>query len=293
VNLGFSRNKLKYSVNEKFFSKWDSQVAYLLGFTYADGNLYKTSLSWDIQVGDIEFLKRVRKVLKCTYPVALAHNGLSCRLRINNQVFINRMIKLGLFPKKLFRYHIPKIPSNFIRHFIRGYLDGDGWIIIRKNRNEIDLGFAGATKEFLESINELVIQSLNINVGKVRMKNKVTLKNIKSVTYQLEYYSSNAFKIANWIYQDLDEIDLFLKRKYKTYLQAQKLHQFLSSGIGKTRAIQRSRGESIEQTLRSLFVDEKLNGVEIAKILNVHSSWVYRWLARVGIKYPIKRITHG
>ena len=39
----FSRNRLKYSVNEKFFDKWNSQMAYVLGFSYSDGNIYKTS----------------------------------------------------------------------------------------------------------------------------------------------------------------------------------------------------------------------------------------------------------
>ena len=56
MKTGFNRNRLKYSVNEKFFDKWTSQMAYILGFTFADGNIYKTSLAWDIQKRDLNLL---------------------------------------------------------------------------------------------------------------------------------------------------------------------------------------------------------------------------------------------
>ena len=37
-----------YKINEDFFNKWSSQMAYILGFTCADGNVYGRSLSWDL-----------------------------------------------------------------------------------------------------------------------------------------------------------------------------------------------------------------------------------------------------
>ena len=57
---GFTRNKLKYSVDESFFDKWTRQMAYILGFTFADGNIHHTSLSWDLQKRDKEILVKIK-----------------------------------------------------------------------------------------------------------------------------------------------------------------------------------------------------------------------------------------
>lgn len=285
----FTRGRLKYSIDERFFDSWTRQMAYLLGFTYADGNIYKTSLSWELQKKDIDILQKIRSALKCTYPITFGHKGSACRLRINNQILVQGILKLGLLPKKKFRYNIPKIPSNLLRHFIRGFLDGDGWIVIRKRRNEIDVGFTGCNKSFLEVLNKSISELCEINPGKVRRKVKITPHNCRSVTYMLEFYSSQAFKIAEWMFGHLRKDDLFLDRKYSKYLEAKKLHLFLKSGTRKVRVIQKTEGKNMKQILEDLYLSEKFNGVEIAKILNVHSSSIYRWLAKTGIKYPVKR----
>lgn len=96
----FSRNKLKYAVNESFFSRWTNQMAYVFGFTYADGNIYKTSLSWDVQKRDRNILKSINKAMRSNYPIRLQRKC-SYRLRINNQKLIEQAIKKGLLPKKV------------------------------------------------------------------------------------------------------------------------------------------------------------------------------------------------
>jgi len=65
----FTRGRLKYSVDESFFDVWTSEMAYLLGFTYADGNIYITSLSWDLQKRDLDILEKIKNILNCTYPI--------------------------------------------------------------------------------------------------------------------------------------------------------------------------------------------------------------------------------
>ena len=283
----FTRSKLKYSVNEDFFNKWSREMAYVLGFTYADGNVYKTSLTWEVQIRDDDILKKIKKASKATYPIQNRSN--SWRLRISNQILINGAIKKGLFPKKNMRNAFPKIPKNFIKHFIRGYLDGDGWIVVRKNRNEVDIGFASGRREFLDILNNTISKILDIVPSKVRTKIKITPRGITATTHQLEFYSSNAIKIARWLYGGLNKKDLYLDRKYNKYIEANKLYDFLESGTRKVRIIQEMFGRNIKEILDEFYNGESLDGVSIAKILGVHSSSVYRWLARTGIKYPEKR----
>ena len=118
-------------------------MVYILGFTYADGNIYRTSLSWDVQK------KEQRKS--------------SYRLRVNNQILISGAIKHGLLSKKNIRNEIPMIPRGLIKHFIRGYLDGDGWVVIRREKKEIDVGFASGNEAFLKDLNKVINDILNIS----------------------------------------------------------------------------------------------------------------------------------
>lgn len=284
----YNRKLLKYSIDEGYFKKWSRQMAYVLGFSYADGCIYKTSLSWDIQKRDLNLLEKINRTIVSNYPISVRKN--SYRLRISNQIFINHAIKRGLLPKKNIRKTLPKIPKYLIRHFVRGYLDGDGWIVIRKDHNEVDVGFANGKSDFLESLERVFNNYLNITSGKVRKKIKITPKGFRAITYQLEYYSSNAVKVADWIYDNLTNKDLYLNRKYEKYLEAMNLNNFLTSGTKKVRIIQKDFGKPIKKILRELFNKQKLNGVQIAEILGVHSSSVYRWLAKNGVKYPMRRV---
>src|SRR5258708_5369172 len=247
----FSRGKLKYKVNEKFFDKWSPQMAYLLGFTYADGNIYKTSLSWDLQMRDEELLVKIKKALDCDYPIIKRKD--SVRLRISNQILIGGAIKRGLLPKKNLRNELPNMPNKFLRHFVRGYLEGDGWVVVRKDRNEGDIGFVSGNKEFLDFLCR-TINSKFLVKGRVRTKVKTTAKNVLSTTYHLEYFSSTAFKIAEWVYKNISKDDLFLDRKYNKYLEMKKLYDFLNSGTKEVRLVQRRFGRSMESILKDLYL---------------------------------------
>ncbi|MEK7101444.1 MAG: LAGLIDADG family homing endonuclease [Patescibacteria group bacterium] len=294
---GFTRNKLKYSVDESFFDKWTRQMAYILGFTFADGNIHHTSLSWDLQKRDKEILVKIKKSLRATYPIKLQRKT-SYRFRINNQILIKGAIQRGLLPKKNIRNELPKIPKNLLRHFVRGYLDGDGWLIIRNrsnNNKEIDIGFSSGNRKFLEDLKNIISRSTETSATQgVRKKLKNTPKKVISVTYMLEYYTSKAMKIANWLYSNLGKDDLFLDRKYKKYLLAKQYSDFIQTGISKLfRSIQKKSGKTMKEILEDLYTSKGYRGEEIARILKVHSSSIYRWLARTGIKYPQRRITYG
>jgi hypothetical protein len=291
MKKGFSRERLKYKVNERFFDKWSSQMAYILGFTYADGNIYKTSLAWDLQTKDLKLLVKIRKAMGSNYPIIKRSE--SVRLRMSNRNLNISIAGKGLIEKKAKRVELPKIPQEYISHFIRGFLDGDGWIVKRNKRNEVDLGFVSGNRNFLESLSKVINKEIGIS-GRVREKNKITSNGFKSTTYLMEYYSSKAVRVADWLYGGLTPNEIYLDRKYKKYLAAKELSNFLASGTKKVRVIQKNLGEPLKVTHRNMYINKHLDGVQIAKTLGVHSSSVYRWLERFGIKYPIHRnLTYG
>ena len=297
MKRGFTRNQLKYSVNEEFFDRWTRQMAYVLGFTFADGNIHRTSLAWDVQLRDKNVLQKIKKFLKATYPISLQRKS-SYRLRINNQILIGGAIRVGLLPKKNIRNQLPLIPKNLVRHFVRGYLDGDGWIIMRNrgnNNKEIDIGFSSGNRKFLEDLKSIIFRNTEILATQgVRKRLKTTPKKVISVTYMLEYYTSKAIKIADWLYSNLEKDDLFLDRKHKKYLLAKQYSDFIQTGISKLfRSIQKRSGKTMKEILEDLYTSKGYKGEKIARILKVHHSSIYRWLARTGIKYPQRRIKYG
>ena len=258
-------------------------MAYILGFTFADGNIYKTTLSWDIQIRDLNLLRKINKALDSTYPIVTTLRN-SCRLRISNQMLIEGAIRRGLLPKKNMRKIFPNIPLRYKRHFIRGFLDGDGWIVNRTGRNETDLGFVSSGIQFLEQLRGEVNNQLNI-YGKIGQRNKITPKGVKSTTYTLNYFSSNAVLVTKWLFGNLNHNDIYLGRKYLKYLEAEKMYaSFLKMFNGKRR-IQRENEKSIRDILKDLYKDKKLNGMQITRILKTSKSSVYRWLESTGVKY--------
>lgn len=282
----------KYFVNETFFDNWTSQMAYVIGFTFADGNIYKSTLAWDIQKRDRRLLLKMRRVMVSNYPIKI-HRNRSVRLRINNKNLIAGAIGKGLLPKKNMRTQLPHIPGEYLRHFVRGYLDGDGWVILRNGRNEFDVGFSSGNKEFLKLLDDIIKKVLGVSSSGVRKRIKITPRKVRSTTYMVEYYSASAYKLAQWLFEGLLISDLFLDRKYKKYLRYKKLHDYLSTGTVEVRKIEKKFKSSVSEILRDLYSTQRFGGAKIAKTLGVHSSSIYRWLAKFHIRYPQHRINYG
>jgi hypothetical protein len=77
------------------------------------------------------------------------------RVNLNGQRFVNQVARLGIYPRKT--YNLGKINFNddelaYIGYFIRGVIDGDGWI--RKDGKEFFI--SSASKTFIEFLTNLM-----------------------------------------------------------------------------------------------------------------------------------------
>ena len=70
-------------------------MVYILGFTYADGNIYRTSFELGCPKRDIDILEKINKAMHSTYEIKEQRKS-SYRLRVNNQILISGAIKHGL-----------------------------------------------------------------------------------------------------------------------------------------------------------------------------------------------------
>lgn len=281
-------NRFRYKVNQDFFKHWNAQMAYILGFTFADGNIHYCSLGWDLR-SDVGLLERINTVMQSDYPIKKRKN--SFRLRISNPVILQDIQKLGIMPNKTGVCQIPDIPEAFLRDFVRGFLDGDGWICVRRRgvKTEISAGFSNGSHKFLQVLTNKLSEFLSLTTNNLRTRKKITKKGKIAITYSIEWYGLNAFKIIKFLYDDLGKDDLFLQRKYEKQIGARKIYEEILSGPRKYREIEKKYKLPMQKLLQKLLVEEGYTGREIAKKLKVHSSSIYRWLEKTRVRLPERK----
>ena len=213
------QNRLR--CNETVFDKIDNEEAsYWLGFLYADGNISSVGnrLEVHLSIKDLLHLEKFKKFLNLSTEIrsGIDSKGYGfCHLSIRNKHLWNTLNNLGCHPQKSLTLKFPNQnifkgnKKELMKHFIRGYVDGDGCLCIYKDKNSYrtELGLVG-TKEFLEYINKLFK-----NRGYIRNK---SCKNWESKAYSLKFSSVPSRIIARFLYENSN---IYLERKYNKYLE--------------------------------------------------------------------------
>lgn len=197
----------KCRIDPTVFDKIDTEEkAYWLGFLYADGNISSEGyrLEVNLSVKDLNHLLKFKKFLKLETDLLVDET--KCRLAVRNKTIWNNLNQKGCIPCKSLKLKFPSISIfeslDLVRHFIRGYFDGDGSIGIYRKE---EISFI-STNEFLIELEKY----LGIK-GYIRNK---TSKNWPNKAFELKYSSLKARKIANLIYKDAT---IYLQRKYNVY----------------------------------------------------------------------------
>lgn len=220
---------MKYLVNEKFFDSWNPDMAYILGYFYADGSLEDASYLRGkyIRVTSIDrsTIENIKLKLGSQHTI-VEYDGYKNRkprylLRIGSIILYNNLIKLGLYPNKSLTITVPKIPKKYTKHFIRGYFDGDGCVYFEhgkgKNNKTIIKGlrtiFTSGSKNFLSQLSKLLSENKICSVGrKVYSSHR---------SFQLRYSTKDSLGLFLFLYEG-NRDSLFLQRKYNTF------HKYLS-----------------------------------------------------------------
>jgi hypothetical protein len=280
---------------ESFFKEGGPNMYYILGFTCADGCVYKRTLSWEISnkfISDKLLLEKFSKELG-SYRV-VEERLKSFRLRINNVRLVKCLGELGIVANKTKILTFPDVPDEFLRHFIRGFLDGDGWISMRNKRksNEVSLGFVCGSRAFIEELAKRIKSNLSVKNIYVRVRNKISEKGVHSTYYVLEFYGGDAYEIIKYLYNDLTDRDLFLTRKYEKQVMARGLFEdsrkILCFGK-KWFRIEKDKNLDVKNELTRMFSEENLLPSQIAITLNVSLATIYRWLEKANLRTPTTR----
>jgi intein/homing endonuclease len=164
----------KYQVNENYFEKIDNEEkAYWLGFLYADGNVRLINgrsgqLKLKLKQSDKKHIEKFNECLNSNYPI---NDGMEivksndreykCHfsvVNIYNTKLVKDLFNIGCMNNKTYKLKFPTFLDNtLIRHFIRGYFDGDG--CIHKNIYRPDsfaIYIVSANRKFLKNMTTYV-----------------------------------------------------------------------------------------------------------------------------------------
>lgn len=194
-NILPSDKKSKYNIN--YFEKWSHDMAYILGFITADGNVYKTTLSCKISEKDISILEYIKNQIGGGKITKEKLN--SIRIRFNSKYLIESLQRYSIKPNKTFDININfEIPNEYIGDYIRGIFDGDGWITIRPGKRKgLSFGICSASKTFIEDV-----QKLCGGIGKIRCREYKNDPKRKPQYYFENMTNEDAIKFRDLIYKN-------------------------------------------------------------------------------------------
>ena len=207
-------------VDQYIFDVIDTEEkAYWLGFLFADGNISSSEdkLEINLSATDVDHLEKFRTFLKAANKVRIRKNygkgNEQCRFMVRNKRIWQALYDKGCVPNKSLILKFPDknifSDESLIRHFIRGYCDGDGSLGLYRvkdtDKKTSNLSFVG-TPDFLNGIK----QFLKIK-GFIRNK---SCKNHKNKAYDLKYFGVGARKVARILYEGAT---IYLDRKYKIF----------------------------------------------------------------------------
>ncbi|HEY5268619.1 MAG TPA: hypothetical protein VII94_05880 [Candidatus Saccharimonadales bacterium] len=217
---GFSYAR-KYDLNEHYFDIIDTEEkAYILGFIYADGNnLFRTNrISIHLAKRDEEILKKMSHIFygeeMLKYNKRKNDKGQEfeyVKLNLYSKHMSQHLATLGVVEAKSHKIIFPEwLNKTLYEHFIRGLIDGDGWIYLPKdNRDSPNVGLICTRQinDFLKNYfeKELGIKSYLVKAHKQDMDVMCEIR-VKN------YHQCKIF--LDWLYKDAA---ISLQRKYNLY----------------------------------------------------------------------------
>jgi hypothetical protein len=214
----------KYIYDTHFFDKIDSEEkAYWLGFLYADGSISSSGIdvSLGLKVSDRTHLEKLRDRVSPGKPIAEKQVRLGVKTFgaatycMTNRVIHDQLIALGCPPRKSLILTFPTedlVPTSLLRHFIRGYVDGDGSIglYVSARGEELTHFSVLGTQQFLEGIQDVFQKHIP-----EYSKSSIKLGN-RSKAFFFQKGGRHAVKnILDYLYRDSS---ISLDRKYNIYL---------------------------------------------------------------------------
>lgn len=211
--------KGKKNVDSKYFNIIDTEhKAYWLGFLTADGHLSKKGmLEITLAEKDYKILEEFKKDLKSEHPI----NYRVCkykggkefgqyRISFTDQEIASDLRRYGFTNNKTFDQYIPfdYIPKDLMRHYVRGYFDGNGSAF---NNGGARLNLLVGCTASIKMANDLITVLFDYDISSTYGIDRRGENKVYSVFVNRTREMQRLFK---WFYEDAT---IYLNRKYEKF----------------------------------------------------------------------------
>ena len=125
----YSGQPRKNQVNENFFKVWTHEMAWVLGLFVTDGHVNKKIHSIYFSQKEERILQIIAKYMEADYVLAATGpTKTTPTLIINSKEIKKDLAAMGIGANKSFTLQFPCVPEEYLASFIRGVIDGDGWV---------------------------------------------------------------------------------------------------------------------------------------------------------------------
>lgn len=209
-------SKKSYVVNKTFFDNWSNDMAWILGWMVTDGHVVvredgKSSYIYGVgvEVGDKEVLYKIQKRLLISGDFIKEDKYGMARIYPSDKTVNYRLRNMGFVKDKTSEILIDYVPANFLSHYFRGLIEGDGSVSVITESNRLIVSFCGnyRTVQYFRG----VITKLFGFPSDLQEKYGVSM-----TLYSTHVVGINAKTLLDWVYKDTTE-DNRLNRKYTIY----------------------------------------------------------------------------
>ena len=216
--------------NFDYFEVIDSHSkAYWLGFIMADGYIQRNKgvnygedrIGISLNVGDIDTLKSFKQEIGATNPIKVyeektlqswidkgwSEKSTMCRILLNSQKTVDDIIDKGvIYNKSLTKEFVgyDKVPEKYIYSYLRGYMDGNGYIFLRKTKNygyqsQLSIHSSEKFSYWISSFGDSIVRKDKRNNG-----------------WKVVFKTQSSIDLLDKIYESSTE-ETRMKRKYEKY----------------------------------------------------------------------------
>lgn len=249
-------------VRKTFFKNIETEIqAYLLGFYAADGSINekRKTLRIHLKSDDAEivylykdficpdartFIVQPHKTTGRGGRIVQAHQSFG--IDINNVEICNSLVDLGFgYAKSYSDLHLPNIKHSLLRHFIRGYFDGDGSVSgfvpkekNRKPRFRKQFEIVAKSKSILEDIKQFFEKyTIKINLNYCKRDDMYKLSTSSMVEFNKIYdllYSNSNYYLSRKFNKMYHYVNTEVTQLIAEYCNAQEVNVSESNNLPKS-----------------------------------------------------------
>lgn len=239
-------NYNKQTCDENFFKTINSEEkAYWLGFIFADGSVNNKRLIIELSDIDVGHLIKFKKDICATNNIYKRKNRPTVKIEICKKNLVKDLAKYGCIKNKTYNGWIDQslLGDEYKRHFLRGFLDGDGYIE-RKNYKRYRIIYT----VWSENIKNTIMDMLSDFHPICRINNPIKKRPDLSVFRISIERKKDFFDFLEYIYMDSH---IYLDRKYYTAMA--RLHarpeSLLSKDSGRKNAELSGKAKSLNKDM--------------------------------------------